>query len=66
MRRLMRYRVQFLDALDHVVREADASSSGLPLLRAVNRAWPPDATRVRVIYPYGYVSTSKVLARLAA
>ncbi len=60
------YRVQFLDALDHVVREANARSSGLPLLRAVNRAWPPDATHVRVIYPSGYISTSKVLTRRAA
>ena len=65
----MQYRVQFLDQSDNVVREvkADAKSSGFPLLRAVNRAWPPNVVRVRVIYPSGYVSTSKVLApQLAA
>ena len=64
----MQYRVQFLDRLDNVVREVktDARSSDFPLLRAVNRAWPPHVTRVRVIYPSGYVSTSKVLTRLAA
>ena len=63
----MQYRVQFLDSSNNVVREvrADARNS-FPLLRAVNRAWPPHATRVRVIHPSGYVSTSKVLAQLAA
>jgi hypothetical protein len=64
----MQYRVQFLDRLDNVIRElrADDRSSGFPLLRAVDAAWPPHVTRVRVIYPSGYVSTSKVLTRLAA
>jgi hypothetical protein len=64
----MQYRVQFLDSSDNVVREvqADARSSGFPLLRVVNAGWPPHATKVRVIYPSGYVSTSKVLAQLAA
>jgi hypothetical protein len=64
----MQYRVQFLDRLDNVVREvrADARSSDFPLLREVNRAWPPHVTRVRVIYPSGHVSTSKVLTQVAA
>jgi len=56
----MQYRVQFLDRSDNVIRElqADARSGGFPLLRA----WPAHAIRVRVIYPSGYVSTSKILA----
>jgi hypothetical protein len=60
----MQYRVQFLDGSDKVVRElqADAKSGVLPLLMT----WPPRVTRVRVIYPSGYVSTSKVLTRAAA
>ncbi len=64
----MRYRVQFLDRLDNVIREvqADGRSSGLPVLRVVDRAWPPHVTRVRVIYPSGYVSTSKILTQAAA
>jgi hypothetical protein len=64
----MQYRVQFLDRSDNVVREVktDARSSDFPLLHAVNRVWPPQATRVRVIYPSGHVSTSKVLAQVAA
>ena len=59
-RRSMRYRVEFLDRSDNVIRElqADARSGGSPLLRA----WPAHAIRVRVIYPSGYVSTSKILA----
>jgi len=64
----MQYRVQFLDNSDNVIRElqADARSAGFPFLRAANMAWPPHSVRVRVIYPSGYVSTSKVLARLSA
>jgi hypothetical protein len=64
----MQYRVQFLDSSGNVVCEvqSDARSSGFPLLRVVNRAWPPHATKVRVIHPSGYVSTSKVVAQLAA
>jgi hypothetical protein len=56
----MQYRVQFLDGMGNVVREvqADAGSAGFPLLMAR----PPHVTRVRVIYPSGYGSTSKVLA----
>jgi hypothetical protein len=60
----MQYRVQFLDRSDNVIRElqADAKTAGFPLLMAR----PPQVVRVRVIYPSGLVSTSKVLARLAA
>jgi hypothetical protein len=56
----MQYRVQFLDRADNVIGElqADARSAGFPLLRT----WPPHVVRVRVIYPSGYVSTSKALA----
>ena len=59
----MQYRVQFLDRSDKVIRElqADVRSAGFPLLTAR----PPDAIRVRVIYPSGYVSTLEVSARLA-
>ena len=57
---IMQYRVQFLGRSDNVIRElqADARSTGFPLLMAR----PPHATRVRVIYPTEYVSTSTVLA----
>jgi hypothetical protein len=56
----MQYRVQFLDSSYNVIRElqADARSAGFPLLMPR----PPHVARVRVIYPSGYVSTSKVLA----
>ena len=60
----MRYRVQFLDGLGLVICEiqSEARIAGFPLLMAR----PPHVSRVRVIYPSGYVSTSKVLAQLAA
>ncbi len=55
----MQYRVQYLDRSDNVIRElqADARSAGFPLLMP----WPSHVVRVRVIYPSGYVSTSKIL-----
>jgi hypothetical protein len=64
----MQYRVQFLDRMDNVIREvrADGRSTGSAFLRAANLVWPPHVVRVRVIGPSGRVSTSKVLARLAA
>ncbi len=64
----MQYRVQFLDSSGNVIGElqVNARSEGFPLLRVENMAWPPHVARIRVIYPSGYVSTSKVLAPLAA
>ena len=57
----MKYRVQFLDDLDHIVREikADAKSAGTAFLRGASIAWPPHAMRVRVLDPYGRASVSK-------
>ena len=57
----MKYRVQFLDSLDNVVREikADARDVGTAFLRGASMAWPPHAMRVRVVDPHGRASVSK-------
>ncbi len=58
---MMRYRIQFLDCLDNVVREirADARSAGTAFLRGASVVWPPHAMRVRVVDPSGHASVSK-------
>jgi hypothetical protein len=57
----MQYRVQFLDSLDNVLREtrASARSAGTAFLRGASIAWPPHATRVRVLDPRGRASLSR-------
>ncbi len=47
----MQYQVQFLDGLDNVLCEvqADTRSAGTAFLREASIAWPPHATRVRVL-----------------
>ena len=60
----MKYRVQFLDSLDNVIREvqADARSPGFAFRRGANTAWPPNALRVEVVDTFGRVSASRILA----
>lgn len=63
----MKYRVQFLDRLDNVLREvqADARSAGIAFQHGANVAWPPNALRVQVVDPFGRIASSKAFAAVA-
>jgi hypothetical protein len=59
---MMRYRVQFLDRLNNVIREmqTDARSAETALFqRRVNMACPPHAAGVHVLDWYGHNSASR-------
>ena len=62
----MRYRVQFLDGLDNVIREVQASAGSARAVlfqRSVNRACPPHGVRMRVLNQYGHGSIFRDLGR---
>ena len=59
----MQYRVQFLDRLDNVIREARADARTALFHRGINRACLPHGVRMRVLDNYGCASVSRNLGR---